>query len=133
MSPAKDFMAYRGIDTARMAYQSLYLYSQVGQTAVWRKYVSASAGVAAAGESDTLYYHHHVITGMFGNRVVEQLPEHSTPGGMVAAAQVYVITREQVSRQDELVWNGIAYRAESDPVRATLVGHWVTVLKRAGA
>lgn len=126
-------MPYRGIDTARIASQSLHLYNQVGQTAVWRKYVSASGGVAAAGEGDTLYYHRHTITGMFGNRVVEQLPEHQTPGGMVAAAQVYVVTREQIGRQDELVWNGIAYRADSDPVRATLAGHWVTILKRAGA
>lgn len=98
-----------------------------GQTAVWRQYVSASAGVAAAGFGSAPSYREQTITALFGR--VEQ-KEDSTPAGMLANADIYAVTREKIGRQDLLTWRGTTYRVESDPSPARLTNTYMTLLKR---
>lgn len=123
-------MSYRGVQRTRIDQQLREIRSQNAYTAIWRKYVSAAAGVAAAGQGSAYYYATAIITGWFGNRVVASTPEHQSPAGLIAAGDVYCVTKEQLDRRDEIVWRGATYRVEGDPVPAKMAGDWVVGLKR---
>lgn len=121
-------MPYRNPDRTRIGQQSDTIFQHAGQTATWRAYVSASAGVSVAGFGSTPYYREQTITGLFAP--LPSNPEVQTPAGMIAADMLQVTTRERLSRRDELRWRGAAYRIESDPSPATLNGFWVSLVKR---
>lgn len=124
-------MSYRAPNSARIAAQQLGTHFQhAGHTATWKQYISASAGVAAAGMGSAPRYREQTITALFG--AINQ-PEQSTPAGLFAAADIYAVTRERVGRSDELVWRGVPYRVESDPAPGRLAGTWISTLKRSKA
>lgn len=124
-------MSYRAPNSARIAAQQLATHFQhAGHTATWKHYISASAGVAAAGMGSAPRYREQTITALFGT--VNQ-PEQPTPAGLFAAADIYAVTRERVGRSDELVWRGVPYRVESDPAPGRLAGTWISTLKRSKA
>lgn len=121
-------MAYRNPDRTRIGQQSDTIFQHAGQTATWRAFVSASAGVGVAGFGSTPYYRERTITALFAP--LPQNPETQTPAGMLAADQFQVTTREPLTRRDELRWRGVTYRIESDPSPATINGYWVALVKR---
>lgn len=122
-------MGYRGPDAGRIRAQSTdNILRYAGQTAVWRQYVSASAGVLAAGLGNTYYYREQVITALF-TRVTE--PEQATPGGMIADARFSMAAQQQIGRNDRLVWQGVNYRLDSDPAPSRIDGYWMAEVVRA--
>lgn len=130
-------MAYRGPDPTRIAGQQAdAIFLHAGQTAIWRQYVSASAGNAnalAAGIGSAPAYREQTVTALFGavqSTQGFQQPERATPAGMLAAGEILATVRERPGRQDELVWNGVIYRVESDAVPARIAGTWTVTLKR---
>ena len=124
---------YRGKQPERITRQVNDVMSQAGITAVWRHYVSSSAGVRAAGVGDTYYYRASVITATFGRTQSGERPgaEHVTPAGMVAAGQSYMVSQVQPGRRDEIIWVGATYRVASEAVPSLLPGLWVSLLGRA--
>ena len=122
---------YSKPDRKRLNQQSEQIYKYAGVTAVWRAYVSASAGVPEAGIGDAQYYRTQVITGHFGFQFLPRFMEGVGAAGLIAAGVVQMSTRERIGRQDEIIYNSGLYRAESDPVPAQMVGWWVTQIKRA--
>mgnify|MGYP007083421584 CR=1 FL=1 len=126
-------MSYRAPNSARIAAQQLGTHFQhAGHTATWKQYISASAGIAAAGMGSAPRYREQTITALFGSGHAHA-PEQPTPAGLFAAAEIYAVTRERVGRSDELVWRGIPYRVESDPAPGRLAGTWISTLKRSKA
>lgn len=122
---------YRGVNTARIAVQQTDAFRYAGQTATWRQYISASAVTSSAryaGFSDAPRYQERTITALFGR--VEQ-NEQQQAAGMMAAADIFAVTREPIGRQDEITWQGTTYRVEGVPVPARIAGTWTVMLKRA--
>lgn len=124
-------MSYRGPQPKRISTQiDADIFRHAGNTATWRQYVSASANVSVAGLGSALSYREQLITGIFGFNVLPRFMEHQSPGGLIAAGDVWCTTREKPARKDELRWRGQTYRVDSDPVPSKLDGCWVSVLKR---
>lgn len=123
-------MPYRGNIPNRRRAQMGDVYQQAGYTATWRRYVSAVTGVVDAGMGVTLYYTESVITALFGMNQTPGIRETQQAVGLLAAADIYAVTREALGRQDELRWRGATYRVESDPVPGVMAPGYVTHLKR---
>lgn len=125
-------MSYRGPQPNRHFLQATDLFQHAGYTATWYQFVSASAsGTRVAGFGSAYFYRQQVITGVFGNNVPASLIEKQRAAGVIAAGDVQLVSREQIGRQDRLIWRGIKYNIESDPVPSRMAGLWVTVLRRA--
>lgn len=120
-------MSYRGPQSSRIAAGQADIFTHAGQTATWRAYVSASAGVPVAGMGSAARFVERTVTALFG--AVSQA-EVSVPAGQIAAGDIYCVMREQVGRNDELRWRGVLYRVESDPAPARIAGTWAAILKR---
>lgn len=125
-------MSYRGPNTQRLNAQATETVLQhAGQTAVWRSYVSASAGNPDAGYGSKLYYREQTITAIFGQKPnMPMLAQGQTYGGQITHGELMVTTTAKIGLQDELIWRGETYRVESDPVPARMVGLWVSMVKR---
>ena len=121
------------LDAGRMAQikQGLSaIMSYAGETATWRQYVSASAGLAEYGLGSSNYYVTRLITGVF-NPVKPQ--EVWQAGGQLMAGDVWVTTFLPLNQRDEINWGGSRYMSISDPKDVTLFGTAAsqTVLRRA--
>lgn len=123
-------MPYRGQNVPRRTRQAADIYTQAGYTATWRHYVSAVTGNQDAGQGDTYYYRETVITALLGMNRTPDIRERQQAVGMIAAAQIFAVTREPLGRRDELTWRGTTYRVDSDPVPGVMVSGWVTQLSR---
>jgi len=123
-------VSYRGPNPARMQTQVADILRQVGQTAVWRQYASASDGVDAVGLGETRHYREQTITALFYQGYTTNVRERQTPAGLLAAGEFAASTRERLARDDELIWRGVTYRVESDPMPGRVAGLWVAVLAR---
>jgi hypothetical protein len=122
-------MPYRGPNNQRIGNQQTdAIFRHAGQVATWRQYISASAGVPAAGFGDAPQYREQTVTALFGD---VKSPEMPYAAGMIAAADIYAVMRERPARQDELLWRGVSYRVESDPAPARLAGTYTMILKRS--
>ncbi|MEB3269970.1 MAG: hypothetical protein VKJ09_15625 [Leptolyngbya sp.] len=125
-------MGYRGANRKRAKNQTSDIFQDAGQTALWRRYVSAEVSTSAifAGVAPSAYYVESVVTGVFGRGTVPYQGETQTPGGMVVSDSFTVTVREPLARGDELQWRGVTYRVESDPSPSTPNGTWVATLNQ---
>ena len=125
-------MPYRGPNLTRQQSQmAANQYAYAGQSVTWRAYVSATGGVSVAGIGATGYYREIPISALF--RPLPSMPETQTPGGMIAAGQFEMTTRERVGRGDEILWAGVAYRIEGAPVPVPMTSGYVCTVARAEA
>ncbi len=111
------------LDAARMSLvrQNLSAIMQnAGQTATWRVYQSASAGLAEFGLGSASYYVQRSITAVFSPVKPYEVWQG---GGQIMAGDVWVTTFERVSQRDEFQWEaGGRYQVISDPVSVPLFG-----------
>lgn len=121
-------MAYRNPNLARIQGQEAAIFQYAGQTATWRAYISASAGVSVAGFQPTPYYAERTITALFAP--LPRAPEMQQAAGMIVSDEFQVTTQVKLQRQDELRWRGERYRVDSDPSPAALPGTYVCIVKR---
>lgn len=126
-------MSYRGPNTQRISNQmQANQFQYAGQTAVWRQFISASAGLDYAGYGSTPFYREQLITALFkatqGFTLTQ--PELQTPAGMTIDADYLVVTQQKLHRQDELRYMGSAWRIDSDSTFSRLDKTWINVLKR---
>ena len=124
---------YRGPNTPRISNQLVAnQFMHAGQTATWKQYISASAGVPEAGIGTTPFYRHQLITALFKSTVGFTLtqPEYQHPAGMTIDSDFLVVTQQRLNRQDELLWMGSAWRIDSDSQPNKLDGTWLNILKR---
>jgi len=122
-------MSYRGVQSERIQRQLADVVRQAGHAVTWRQWVSASNDFADLGMGATQHYREQTITALFYQSYQAQ-GEYQTRGGMIAAGDFAVSTREQLGRQDELVWRGITYRIEGDPQPSHVAGMWMVALSR---
>lgn len=126
-------MTYRGPNTTRQTNQlANNIFRYAGETATWRKYVSASAGNPVVGLGSASYYQERLITAMLYGQVGMglNLPENQTFAGMLAVGQFLASTTEPLGRQDELLWRGTTYRVDGDTVPNHIAGTHTVVVKR---
>jgi hypothetical protein len=121
-------MPYRNPNQSRIQAQSQTIFQYAGNTATWRAYISASAGVSVAGFGSTPYYAERTITALFAP--IPRAPESQQPAGMIVSNEFQVTTTQKLQRQDELRWRGERYRVDSDPTQATLPGTYIFIVKR---
>lgn len=129
-------MPYRNPHRPLMNKQSDEILKYAGQTATWRQYISASAGVAVAGFGSAVSYREQTITAVFGGgganmggTVLTNL-QTQRAAGQLAAGTVRVTTEERLSDRDEIIWNGIRYRVDTDSQFSPLNGYWMSMLVR---
>lgn len=120
-------MTYRGPRKQRIQQQQAAIFEHAGHVVTWRRYVSASAGVPAAGIGSAPRYVERQITALF---YPLELAEGQRAAGMIVTSEFKATTREPLGRQDELVWQGATYRVESEATPATMPGTFVSVIKR---
>lgn len=106
-------------------------FESVGQPLVWRRYISASAGNAFAGEGETEFYRESVITAFMGQYVPPQIRQSPTMAGMIAAGAFYAVSREPLGVNDELVWNSAHFRVEGSATRMQMTQNWIVEIKKA--
>ena len=126
-------MSYRGPNPQRMVAQAgAAQFQYAGQTATWRKFVSASSGNAAVGLGSSYYYAQRLITALFFGVPGQgfNLPERQTMAGLLTEGSFVVATREALGAQDELLWRGKTYRIEGEPVPMRVGGNNAYIIKR---
>jgi len=104
--------------------------SYVGQTAIIRHYVSASAGAAAAGISDEPQYVERLITAMMTFVTFDELQQ---VGGMFIEGDVKATLIDyHPQSEDEVRYSGTIYRVESEPAAQMILGQtgWRVLLRR---
>lgn len=119
-------MPYRN-DTTRRVTQQGEIFGLFGHVFTWRQFVGSAAGAPVAGMPGKPRYREQQVTGLF-TRMTQ--PETQAAGGQFASADFQVTTAQRLGRNDELVWQGVVYRVESDAVPAPISGTWVTEVKR---
>lgn len=122
-------MPYRGPNPLRMFRQSVDIFQHDGQTATWKSFLGSSTGNPALGLGGSAIYRTQTITALFAPLPKEG--ESQSIGGLIAGAEFAVTTREKVQRNDMLVFRGVSYRIESDPMPEKLSNSWVSYVKRA--
>lgn len=119
-------MSYRGTQPQRMEDRAQDIFQYAGYTALWRHWVSATSGIPPVGGTID-HYASRTVTALFADF---NQPEVQTPAGMIAAAMVQVTTNEKLTRNDLLVWRGIEYQVDSDPIPSKLGDNWIALIKR---
>ena len=120
-------------DFMRTMRQARGFAQHVGDTATWRKYVSASAGNPAYGQGDEPCYVERVVTGLFVSVTFEQI---AAAGGQFVAGDMNATLLDcQPGREDEIKWSGTTYRVESDVNPEAILGRaaWRVLLRRGDA
>ena len=80
-----------------------------------------------AGISQINYYADRGVSALFGQMSALEV---QTPAGLIAASVVQMTTQERIGREDYIVWRGINFEVDSDPVPARFGDGWITILKR---
>ncbi len=111
-------------DFSLLARQQRSISEYVGETAQWRRYVSAdtfapsslAAGIGAA----SYYYQSQVITGLFSPVSFDEIGQ---AGGYLMAGDMRATLVDALpGNEDEVVWRGVAYRVVADPLTQQIVG-----------
>jgi hypothetical protein len=107
-------------DFNNIARQQRHIAQHVGETAMWRKYVSASAGNPAYGIGNEPRYVQRTVTGLFNPVPFEEMQQG---GGQFVAGDMHATLIDcQPNGSDELIWRGTTYRVESDFIPERLLG-----------
>ena len=108
------------IDPALLARQQRQVAANVGETAIYRCYVSASAGSPQYGIGDADNYVERIVTGLFQSVLFN---EQLVPGGQfVAGDMIATLIDCTPSSRDEIIWRGVTYRLESETTPQQIVG-----------
>ena len=108
---------YQRFANIRQGLSAILQYA--GQTATWRAYISASAGLAEFGLGTGLSYVQKPITAVFDPVRAQEIWQ---AGGTYQAGDLRMATVEPVSRRDEIQWEGNRYHVVSDPISVSLFG-----------
>lgn len=124
-------MSYRGVNPRLHNYQFHdNILRQAGHTALWRQWISASAGVAFAGFGSAEYYREQVITAIIGQGVVATNTEEQRAAGMLAAGNLRITTQQRLASEDEIIWRGVRYSVETESQPSLIDGTWMATLVR---
>lgn len=124
-------MSYRGVNSRRnnLNFQSEIL-RQAGHTALWRQWISASAGASFAGFGSAEYYREQVITAIIGQGIVATNTEDQRAAGMLAAGTLRITTQQRLASEDEIVWRGVRYSVETESQPSLMDGTWMATIVR---
>ena len=123
-------------DTTRIASQAKRIGEYAGETATYRKWISAGSGAAQFGAQNQNYYVETTVTGLF-RRFDPRLMQNGGGVTQVAGGSTQSLSVSlplQMSPRDELILEGSAYRVDGNPDHETMGwGHvlWSHPLKLA--
>lgn len=120
-------------DFGRVQRQHRFIGQLVGETAIWRMYVSANAGTPAAGVGPEPYYMDRLITGTFRAALFDEV---QAAGGQFFAGDVIATLLDcQPGPRDEVQWSGTIYRIATDTTPQAIHNRqsWRMVLRRGDA
>jgi len=108
-------------DFGRVHRVSQQLAGMVGETGTWRKYASASASNNAAfGDGPGAYYAQETVSGLLKHITPEEVQR---AGGTLQEGDVQAtLFNCAPASDDELVWQGVTYKAMSVPIPQRLQG-----------
>ena len=105
-----------------------------GQVVTWRHYTSASAASVSGsfmGLGDEPTYTERQITAFMGQFFQPGIPQTQSMGGGIVAGEFKMVSRERLYADDEIIWNGSAYRVDGESVPAKINSTYTTIIKRA--
>ena len=117
-------------DYGRIQRQLRNIGASVGQTVTIRRYVSGSAGIAAAGVSNEPQYNEWLVTGLM---TFVTFDEAQVVGGNYIEGDVKAtIIDYHPQPRDEVRYSGRIYRMESEPTVQMILGRtgWRVLLRR---
>lgn len=124
-------------DPSRINRQAAVIFRDAGETALWRRYISTSAGSPQFGVHATHNYATETITGLFHQGVSRNVmgSEFQQAGGLSLNGQLYISTDYRLDPRDEIIWRGTAYRLDGEGRPQNIGGRiqWESPLKVAGA
>jgi hypothetical protein len=125
-------------DYSRMSRQMRDMAQFIGETATWRKYVSAGGGNDAYGVAATNYYTERVISGLFAPVESNTIAfwEMMGMGGTYMQGDMEATLIDcQPGSQDQIIWQGVSYEAVSDPIPMRIVNRngYRLILRRGDA
>lgn len=124
-------MSYRGVNSRlNNANFHEHILKQAGHTALWRQYISASAGVSVAGFGSAESYREQMITAIFGQGVVATNTEDQRAAGMLAAGTLRITTQQRLASEDEIVWRGVRYTVETESQPSLMDTTWMATIVR---
>jgi len=126
-------MAYRNPSVPRLAAQTTEILKYAGFTGTWRQYISASAGVPAAGFGQSMSYREQTITAMLGGQmgsIVTPNIQRQTPMGQLADGSLRIVTQQPLTDKDEFIWRGVRFRVDGNSQPSQLNGYWLSVINR---
>jgi hypothetical protein len=123
---------YSGPDHRRMSANMKNIETEAGHLMTLKRFVSGATGVVAAGYGVELYYSYATITALIKSIPDKpEMMETFKPGGMVAAGQYRISTNVPVYREDEMIWNGISFFVNSDPIIDAYTNRYVFLIRRS--
>jgi hypothetical protein len=125
-------------DFGRVTRQMRGISEQVGETATWRKFISAGGGNPAAGVAKTHYYVERTITGLLSpvEPATIAFMEMMGQGGTYIQGDMEATLIDcQPGDKDQIIWLGVSYEAVSDPIPMKLVNRsgYRLILRRGDA
>lgn len=131
-------MPYRGVQQHRQHLQTTDIMRQVGFTATWRQYISASAGVSVAGFGGASSYREQVVTAILGGLAapgkvggtVGVNMQRQAAGGQLTDGNLSIVTNVQMGDKDEFIWRNVRYRVDANSQPSIMNGFWMTVINR---
>lgn len=100
------------------------VFANAGEVVKLRTYVSGTTGTPKYGVGTVLNYTETTITGMFASNIfgAPRPTERMGPGGQTQEAQLMVTTERALGTQDEIIWQGTAYRLDGAAIPQVLGG-----------
>ena len=119
---------YQRFANIRQGLSAILQYA--GQTATWRQFISASAGLAEFGMGTANSYVARPFTGIFDAVKPQEIWQ---AGGFILAGDVWVTTIEPLAKRDEVQWDGARYQVVTEAAPMTLFGTAAgrTLIRRA--
>lgn len=119
-------------DFSRAERQQREIGGFVGETAVWRQYVTAQAGTPSYGRGNSPQYAERTITGLFNPVSFDEI---AAAGGQYLAGDMKATLIDcKPGTRDEVIWSGTVYRVESEVIPQALFNRngWRMILRRGG-
>ena len=113
------------IDPYRIARNSNHIFTNAGETATLRRYISASAGSPIYGYGpQNMYFSAFTITGLFYWGGHSNPRERLQAGGITTEGKLFVATQFAIDQRDEITWRGTAMRVDGDVIPENLGGRF---------
>jgi len=116
--------------TGRRNQQVADVMRYAGHTAVWHQFVSATTGNSVAGIGGVDYYQQNTVSAFFGQYFLPVESERPGAAGQIVVGRFNMVSQFRPGTADEITWDGVLYRVDSDSKPSKLAGMYLTEIQR---